>query len=92
MSKNNPPSITETAFECPHCGAYTTQFWFKVYANAQDKNALPLLPNKDSMKHVLENKDEHEEVKQRLINWIDRITLGKTHTKSVTGQKLRFCQ
>ncbi len=21
----NPPSVLETAFECPHCGAYTTQ-------------------------------------------------------------------
>jgi hypothetical protein len=26
--KSVSPSVNEVAFDCPHCGAYTTQTWF----------------------------------------------------------------
>jgi hypothetical protein len=38
----NPPSIKETAFDCPHCGAYTTQFWYELVARSVDGD--PPLP------------------------------------------------
>lgn len=27
------PSTSKTAFDCPHCSAYTTQYWSTLYAN-----------------------------------------------------------
>ena len=51
--KTHPPSIEETAFECPHCGAYTTQYWFTLYARQrEDERALPFVPSKEWMKSI----------------------------------------
>lgn len=43
-----PPATTETAFSCPHCGALSTQFWFRLYAVPQpEKTPLALLIKDD---------------------------------------------
>lgn len=53
-----PPSITETAFNCPHCGALAKQTWFAIQADALYKDALPLritpeqLLEKDRFKEI----------------------------------------
>jgi len=44
----NEPSIKETAFDCPHCGAYTTQYWHNSYIKfIRDDPKLPFLPPDD---------------------------------------------
>jgi len=44
----NEPSIKETAFDCPHCGAYTTQYWHNCYVKfIRDNSKLPFLPPDD---------------------------------------------
>lgn len=44
--KTSPPSIKETAFDCSHCGAYTTQYWFKIYVEElDDEQPLPFIPD-----------------------------------------------
>jgi hypothetical protein len=30
------PAINKTAFACPHCGAYTTQYWHELYSKSID--------------------------------------------------------
>jgi Domain of unknown function (DUF4145) len=58
-----PPSITETAFNCPRCGALAKQTWFALQAAALDKDSLPLriteeqLLEKDLFKDI---KDKEE--------------------------------
>jgi hypothetical protein len=37
-----PPSITETAFSCPHCGALAKQTWFALQGDQLRKDELPL--------------------------------------------------
>jgi hypothetical protein len=39
--KTVAPSIKETAFSCPHCGALAKQFWFSVHADRLDKDSTP---------------------------------------------------
>ena len=48
MSKSVEPSIAETAFSCPHCGAFTTQFWYKLFAEAlgDDSKKTPFIPKR----------------------------------------------
>ncbi len=53
--KTHPPSIKETAFECPHCGAYTTQHWYVLFAKKLGEEGdilLPIVPNNEWMKRV----------------------------------------
>lgn len=37
-----PPSINETAFSCPHCGALAKQTWFALQGDELHKDVLPL--------------------------------------------------
>ncbi|MDO8349397.1 MAG: DUF4145 domain-containing protein [Planctomycetota bacterium] len=42
MSKHVDPNTDKTAFTCPHCGAYTTQYWFHLRAHPfQDNDPHP---------------------------------------------------
>ena len=34
MTGDRQPSVNRTAFECPHCGVFTTQFWVDLYAKS----------------------------------------------------------
>ncbi len=58
-AKSIPPSINETAFDCPHCGAFTTQFWFDVYANpfAEDRRTLFLPDEKVKFLFITDSVD-----------------------------------
>ena len=39
-----PPSVRETAFNCPHCHVLTTQTWFSLRAKPNDeKSRLPFI-------------------------------------------------
>lgn len=40
-ARYEPPSTSQTAFNCPHCSALTQQFWYSVHANALDKDQMP---------------------------------------------------
>ncbi|MCL1084170.1 hypothetical protein L2746_19815, partial [Shewanella psychromarinicola] len=44
--ENTIPLISKTAFSCPHCGAYTTQHWYKMNAAPYDEdNRTPMIPD-----------------------------------------------
>ncbi|MFH1863836.1 MAG: DUF4145 domain-containing protein [bacterium] len=71
--KSVSPSISETAFDCPHCGAYTTQYWFDVFAETRGKNATPNIPNEKTRKRIIEAVEIPAEAKQNFLNWCDRM-------------------
>lgn len=75
MAKSNPPSIKQTAFDCPHCGAYTTQHWHQLRTIKLDKTT-PTLPDEELRKRLTEDSDEQQEVKARLLSWIDKMQSG----------------
>ena len=53
MAQHSPPSITETAFDCPHCGAFTTQYWFDLHAGRLgEKQRTPQFPGDTSYLQV----------------------------------------
>lgn len=71
------PSIKETAFNCPHCGALAKQFWSSVFIEGySDDKPLPILVDKafldkldlSDIKDVVERK--------KLLDWFLRMAEG----------------
>ena len=51
--KHVPPSVRETAFSCPHCGALTTQHWFSLRAwRYEGKHRVPFRIDADKLKKI----------------------------------------
>lgn len=70
-----PPSIDETAFNCPHCGALAKQSWFKLAAKRHEKDELPQRFVEDKADFsVLKELDQEE--RDRLLNWFNRVKTG----------------
>ncbi|NQT01118.1 MAG: DUF4145 domain-containing protein [Planctomycetes bacterium] len=73
--KTSPPSIKETAFDCPHCGAFTTQYWFSLYAEkTEDENPLPHIPNKEFVVKVQGEKEIGN--KEYQLDWYSKMSTG----------------
>lgn len=68
------PTITETAFDCPHCGAYTTQYWHNAYAKfIRDGAKKPFIPPDDFRERVNSAKGWDGDMKAKLIQRFERV-------------------
>jgi len=76
MSETVEPSIAETAFSCPHCGAFTTQFWYKLFGDAMDDGKTPLIPKPALKKKLANDSEMRPETRQRFFEWIDKMVAG----------------
>jgi len=78
MSKPaTPPSISSTAFDCPHCGAFTTQHWYKLHADrVGEKERVPSIPDSETRDRISKAKELEPDQKQRLLDWIDKSLAG----------------
>jgi hypothetical protein len=71
------PSLSETAFVCPHCGAFTTQHWYKLRADRiGEKERTPSIPDAGARERIAKAKELEPESKDRLIDWVDKILQG----------------
>ena len=78
MSKSaTPASISATAFDCPHCGAFTTQHWYKIHADRiSEKERVPSIPDANTRDRIAEAKDLEPENKKRMLAWVDKSLAG----------------
>lgn len=78
MSKApTPPSISATAFDCPHCGAFTTQHWYKLHASqVNEENRVPSIPDAETREKILNAKELEAGQKEHLLLWVDKILAG----------------
>ncbi|SDW72742.1 DUF4145 domain-containing protein [Nitrosomonas oligotropha] len=78
MSKAaTPPSISVTAFDCPHCGAFTTQHWYKLYANQiSEKERVPSFPGAKTRDRITKAKELEADQKEQFLLSIDKIMSG----------------
>lgn len=75
-TKSNPPSINKQAFDCPHCGAYTTQYWHNVGIYHTENNSTPNIPN-DSFRLNIELDDKiPKNLKSEFLEWCDKMNSG----------------
>lgn len=77
MTKIVPPSVNETAFNCPHCGAFTTQYWFNVHANRLgEEQRKPRIPDEEMKTRILEASDLEEKIKQNFLEYVEKMMSG----------------
>jgi hypothetical protein len=84
-SKTVAPSIHETAFNCPHCGAYTSHTWFHLHASERKGDSrTPGLPDPNALDEIKQDKKISDELKERLIRYFE-----KTNTRRVFFERLK---
>ena len=89
MTKNVAPSVKETAFSCPHCGAYTTQFWYKLYAQLlPDKDPKPFIPSEAGKERLAQSSDIPQEHRKEMLDWIEKLLTGLVYLEYVTVHTL----
>jgi hypothetical protein len=71
-----PASIRETAFNCPHCGALTSQVWFATYVDNLADGATPFIPDAEVVKRIHSDQLLKPEEKERFIENIKERMKG----------------
>ena len=85
FENNTEASIAKTAFSCPHCGAYTTQTWYKLVASSiREDNRIPFFPTDEFMDKMLKTTDITPEDKQYFLKLLEMIRSGKPRLEEHT--------
>ena len=67
---DHSPSISATAFACPHCGAYTTQDWYRPFVEQYpEKSRTPQIPNEEFIEKVANAREITNDQRKALIKW-----------------------
>ncbi|MEO8338409.1 MAG: DUF4145 domain-containing protein [Nitrospirota bacterium] len=76
-AKITPPSISETAFDCPYCGAFTTQHWLKLHPKSVDEKVrTPHIPDAGLAERIRAYKEMDAEWMADYLDWIEKMRSG----------------
>jgi hypothetical protein len=72
-----PPSVKETAFNCPHCGALAKQAWCDTFARGKEvKRPLPIIVGEGGAEEFNWSEIEDEDLKKKLTEWANKMATG----------------
>lgn len=77
-----PPSVTKTAFSCPHCDALTTQYWHDCFAERKKKDELPFVVDQQWLEEVLTRKYPEDLDKEAMFEWARKKARGLPYLSS----------
>jgi len=70
-------SLRSNSFECPHCGAFTHQYWHTMYADRLNDYELPFLPNVDYIEKLRKDPKVEEPRRAEVMRYCERLISGK---------------
>jgi hypothetical protein len=80
------PSVTKTAFSCPHCGAYTTQHWFNLRAQEiTGESPTPFIARHAHKVGIEQNLGIPPEAKQNLLGLYEKLVTGLVVIDTITA-------
>lgn len=86
VSKRVEPSIKQTAFSCPHCGALTTQYWCKLFAESiEEGTRIPTHPDPAIITEIESDKNLDRDSKDMLTRHFKRLMTGDLFLDSRKG-------
>lgn len=71
-----PPSVHETAFNCPHCGALAKQYWHSTFARELPKDKKPILFSNDDLDRIENDADLDFEIRTKYKQLIEKKICG----------------
>src|SRR5215510_12417180 len=77
MAKSVPASIAEVAFDCLHCGSYTTHTWFHLWGTALSGDSrVPSIVDAALIRSVRENTNFPQEWRDAVTSRYERLLSG----------------
>ncbi len=85
------PSVSETAFNCPHCGALAKQFWFTLRADAKDeKHPTPDIVSETDGLDWDYSDIEDKAIRERRMSWANKMKTGRPFFRSGRNGNVSF--
>lgn len=76
-AKYVPPAIDQIAFNCPHCGALTQQFWFTAYAEPMRKGEAPRRFTEKGLEELNLDHIQDPVLLRRARDWARKMARGR---------------
>lgn len=78
----HPPSITRNEFNCPHCGAHSSQKWLKL---AAEWAVIPKINYDDKIASITDNSEAGKNYKRYIVKLSERMDKGLVFIDSNTS-------
>ena len=77
QTKYVPPAVTETAFNCPHCGAFAQQSWYKALSDRLNAGTPELVRRSDAAKASKSVNLDSDPKEWRHLARLERLAEGR---------------
>lgn len=85
------PSVQETAFNCPHCGALANQHWYSLHADRNsEKRPLPFFINPENRGQINLADIEDAEKRERFSRLFDKMANGYPFLETIEARNSRY--